>query len=243
MSRLSQLAIGKRSVTLLLAAALFVAGVLAWGSLKQELLPDVSFPIVTVIAPYPGAGAADVTEQVTKPIERAVSGVPGLDQLQSTSANSFTFVVAQFSYGANLDEAVAMIEDNIRTSNLPGGVEPTVAAFNFNAAPILIASVSAQGGTDLEGAAKIARTELIPELLSLPGVATADLAGGLEDRLVVTLDPDRLAEAGVSSQQVVGILQANNLTLPGGELSVDGGRSELREIGRASCRERVLRLV
>ncbi|MDO8485908.1 MAG: efflux RND transporter permease subunit, partial [Candidatus Limnocylindrales bacterium] len=63
MSRLSRLAIGKRSVTLLLAAALFVAGVLAWGSLKQELLPDVSFPIVTVIAPYPGAGAADVTEQ------------------------------------------------------------------------------------------------------------------------------------------------------------------------------------
>ena len=177
MSRLSRLAIGKRSVTLLLAAALFVAGVLAWGSLKQELLPDVSFPIVTVIAPYPGAGAADVTEQVTKPIERAVSGVPGLDQLQSTSANSFAFVVAQFDYGANLDEAVATIEQNIRTSNLPGGVEPTVAAFNFNAAPIVIASVSAQGETDLEGAAKIARTELIPELLSLPGVATADLAG------------------------------------------------------------------
>lgn len=60
---------------------------------------------------------------------------------------------------------------------MPGGVELTVAAFNFNAAPILIASVSAQGDTDLEGAAKIARTELIPELLSLPGVATADLAG------------------------------------------------------------------
>ena len=243
MSRLSQLAIGKRSVTLLLAAALFVAGVLAWGSLKQELLPDVSFPIVTVIAPYPGAGAADVTEQVTKPIERAVSGVPGLDQLQSTSANSFTFVVAQFSYGANLDEAVAMIEDNIRTSNLPGGVEPTVAAFNFNAAPILIASVSAQGGTDLEGAAKIARTELIPELLSLPGVATADLAGGLEDRLVVTLAPDRLAEAGVSSQQVVGILQANNLTLPGGELSVDGGRIPVSTIGRFESVEQIRSLV
>ena len=54
MTRLSQLAVAKRSVTLLLAAALFVAGILAWGSLKQELLPDVSFPIVTVIAPYPG---------------------------------------------------------------------------------------------------------------------------------------------------------------------------------------------
>jgi HAE1 family hydrophobic/amphiphilic exporter-1 len=243
MSRLSQLAIGKRSVTLLLAAALFVAGILAWGSLKQELLPDVSFPIVTVIAPYPGAGAADVTEQVTKPVERAVSGVPGLDQLQSTSANSFAFVVAQFDYGADLDGAVAAIEENIRTANLPSGVEPTVAAFNFNAAPILIASVSAQGGTDLEGAAKIARTELIPELLSLPGVATADLAGGLEDRLVVTLDPDRLAEAGVSSQQVVGILQANNLTLPGGELSVDGARIPVSTIGRFESVEQIRSLV
>lgn len=79
MSFLSQLAVSKRSVTLLLAIGLFVAGVLAWGSLKQELLPDVSFPIVTVVAPYPGAGAADVTEQVTKPLERAVSGVTGLD--------------------------------------------------------------------------------------------------------------------------------------------------------------------
>ena len=87
MTRLSQLAVSKRSVTLLLAAALFVAGILAWGSLKQELLPDVSFPIVTVVAPYPGAGASDVTEQVAKPIERAVSGVPGLTQLRSTSAN------------------------------------------------------------------------------------------------------------------------------------------------------------
>ena len=60
MTRLSLLAVSKRSVTLLLAVALFIAGILAWGNLKQELLPDVSFPIVTVIAPYPGAGAADV---------------------------------------------------------------------------------------------------------------------------------------------------------------------------------------
>ena len=126
MNALTRLAVGKRSVTLLLAAGLFVAGILAWGGLKQELLPDVSFPIVTVIAPYPGAGAADVTEQVTKPLEHAVSGVAGLDQLQSTSSNSFAFVVAQFDYGINIDEAVSTIEENIAAANLPSGVDPTV---------------------------------------------------------------------------------------------------------------------
>jgi HAE1 family hydrophobic/amphiphilic exporter-1 len=101
MTRLTQLALGRRSVTLLLTAGLFIAGISSWGSLKQELLPDVSFPIVSVIAPYPGAGAADVTEQVTKPLERAISGVTGLTQLQSTSANSLGFVIAQFDYGAD----------------------------------------------------------------------------------------------------------------------------------------------
>ena len=243
MSFLSQLAVSKRSVTLLLAIGLFVAGVLAWGSLKQELLPDVSFPIVTVVAPYPGAGAADVTEQVAKPLERAVSGVTGLDQLQSTSANSFAFVVAQFDYGADLDEAVATIEENLRTAGLPDGVEPTVGAFNFSAAPILIASVSAQGQTDLEGAAAIARAEIVPELLSLPGVATAELTGGLEDRLVVTLDPELLADAGVSSQQVVGVLQANNLTIPGGELPVEGVEVPVSTIGRFESIEQIEGLV
>ena len=59
MNRLSEFAVAKRSVTLLLAAALFVAGISAWGSLKQELLPDIEFPVITVVAPYPGAGSQD----------------------------------------------------------------------------------------------------------------------------------------------------------------------------------------
>ena len=169
MSRLTRFAVARRSVTLLLASAFFIAGIAAWGSLKQELLPDVSFPVVSVIAPYPGAGASDVTEQVAKPIERAMSGVPGLTQLQTTSANSLAFAVAQFDYGTNLDEAVATIEENLRSTPLPDGVEPTVGSFDFNAAPVVVASVSAQGETSLDQAAEIARTELIPETPLAPG--------------------------------------------------------------------------
>ena len=169
--------------------------------------------------------------------------MPGLTQLQSTSANSFAFVIAQFDFGADLDEAVASIEENLRSAGLPAGVEPTVGAFNFNSAPVVVASVSGAGDTDLEAVAQIARTEIIAELQSLPGVAGADLAGGLEDRLVITLDPVRLAEAGVSSQQIVGILQANNLTLPGGELSVDGERIPVSTIGRFASVEEIEGLV
>ncbi len=120
MSRLSELAISKRSVTILLAAALFIAGVSAWGSLKQELLPDIEFPIITVIAPFPGAGSADVADQVAEPIERAISGVPRLETVQSTSANSIALVIAQFAYGTDVKEATAAIEAGIADAGLAG---------------------------------------------------------------------------------------------------------------------------
>ena len=128
MSRLSAIALSKRSVTLLLAGALFIAGVSAWGSLKQELLPDIEFPVITIVAPYPGAGSEDVAEQVAAPIERAVSGVPRLETVQSTSANSIALVIAQFEYGTDVKEALAAIEEGIADAGLPESVEPTASA-------------------------------------------------------------------------------------------------------------------
>ena len=81
MNWITRAAVSRRTVTLLLATGLFVAGILGWGSLKQELLPDVSFPVATVIAPFPGSGADDVATQVVEPIERAVQSVAGRLQL------------------------------------------------------------------------------------------------------------------------------------------------------------------
>ena len=82
---LTKLAVARRSVTILIALAVFGGGVASWGNLKQELLPNIDFPIVTVIAPYPGAGTADVAEQVASPIEAAVAAVPGVESLRSVS--------------------------------------------------------------------------------------------------------------------------------------------------------------
>jgi HAE1 family hydrophobic/amphiphilic exporter-1 len=118
-SRLTEFAVKNRSVTILLTIAIFIAGIYSWQGLKQELLPDIDFPVITVIAPYPGSGAQDVTDQVTKPIERAISGIPRLERLQSTSANSLSLVVAQFSFGTNVKEVRSAIEQNLAAAGLP----------------------------------------------------------------------------------------------------------------------------
>ena len=243
MSRLTELSVAKRSVTLLLAVGLFFAGVSAWGSLQQELLPDIDFPVITVIAPYPGVGAADVTEQVTKPIEQAISGVPRLEALSSSSANSIAIVVAQFEFGTDVKEVRSTIEQNLQSAGLPPSVAPQVAALNINASPVIIASVAGVGEDGLDAAAEVARNDVVPALQAIDGVATVDLTGGLETQAVVTLDPAKLIETGISVAQVTGILTANNLTLPSGQISSDGTNIPVSTIGTISSIAQIENLV
>ena len=243
MNRLSQFAVAKRSVTLLLAAGLFVAGISAWGSLKQELLPDIEFPVITVIAPYPGAGSQDVADQVAVPIEQAISGVPRLKTVQSTSANSIALVIAQFEYGTDVKEALAAIEEGMADAGLPDNVDPTASALNINASPVVIASIAATSEDGLEAAAEIARTEIIPELQAIEGVSRADVTGGLEQRMLITLDPTKLAESGVSVAQISGVLTANNLTLPSGQLTDEGTKIPVSTIGQLTTEDQVRDLV
>ena len=243
MNCLSELAVSKRSVTLLLAGALFIAGISAWGTLKQELLPDIEFPVITVIAPYPGAGSQDVADKVAVPIERAISGVARLDTVQSTSANSIALVIAQFEYGTDVKEALAAIEEGIADAGLPDGVDPTASALNINASPVMIASIGATSEDGLEAAAEIARTEIVPEIAAIEGVSRADVTGGLETRLTITLDPDKLAESGVSVAQLTGVLTANNVTFPSGQLSDDGTEIPVSTIGQLTSEEAIEDLV
>ena len=243
MSRLSQLAVAQRSVTLLLAVALFIAGISAWGSLKQELLPDIDFPVITVVAPFPGAGATDVSEQVSKPIERSIQSVPRLTSLRSTSANSIALIVAQFSFGTDVKAVQATIEQNVANLGLPASVDPQISALNINSSPVVIASIAATSATGLDAVAKIANTEIIPQIQSLDGVAAADLTGTTVPQVTITLDPAKLSDAGVSVQQITGVLTANNITVPAGQLQADGTRIPVSTIGALTSIDQISNLI
>ena len=243
MSRLSEFAVSKRSVMLLLAGALFIAGILAWGNLKQELLPDIEFPVITVIAPLPGAGAADVADQVTKPIERAISGVPNLKSLQSTSANSLALVVAQFAFGSDVKEIRAAIEANLQNAGLPQTVTPQVTALDINASPVIIASIAATSQDGLAAAADVTQNAIKPALLGIDGVGSVDVTGGEEQRIQITLDPEKLAANGVSLAQVTGVLAANNLTFPSGQITTEGSKIPVSTIGRIGSVDEITGMV
>ncbi len=225
MIRLTQFALREKSVMILLAVGIFLAGIYSWGQLRQELIPDIELPFVTIITPLPGAGAEDVASQVTEPVERSLANVPRMETMQSTSSNSLSLVFAQFDFGTDLKETIDNVEAAVAQAELPEGVEPQVSSFDFNSQPIIVATVAPVEGVDPVEAAAITRDEVVPALLGIEGVSTAELTGGATPILDIVLDPAKMAEHGISLQQVQGILFANQITIPSG--SIDEGSLRL----------------
>jgi HAE1 family hydrophobic/amphiphilic exporter-1 len=213
--RLTQLAIAKRSVTVLITLGLLLAGVFSWASLKQELLPDIQFPFIVVVTPMPGASAQDVSTQVTQPVERSIGSVPRLEHVSSSSVNSLSIVVASFTYGTNIKETTATIDANVKAIGL--STPPTIQSFDINAFPSLIVAIRNTGSTTTDQLNSLAATTIVPALQGLDGVSKVDLSGQTQYRLVLKLDPAKLASNSVTIGQIQYAL-ANNGVLPAGSV-------------------------
>ena len=123
MIQLTEQALKRPSITLIVTMAIVVYGIITIGSVKQELFPSLSFPIVSVTTTYPGASAEIVDQDVTGPIENAISGIQGIQSSQSTSAEGFAFTIIQFDVNADLKEAKANVQDKVNALRLPQGVQ------------------------------------------------------------------------------------------------------------------------
>jgi HAE1 family hydrophobic/amphiphilic exporter-1 len=219
--RLTQLAVGKRSVTVLITLAALLGGVFSWSQLKQELLPDIQFPYVVVITAMPGASAQDVATQVTEPVERAIGSVPRLQHVNSSSVNSLSIVVASFTYGTDVKETKATVEADLQGLSLPGGSSPSVMSLDINALPPITVAIQGTGSTSQAALNAIAMGTIVPALQSLDGVSKVDLSGATAERVLISVDPAKLAESGVTIAQIQQVLQANNLILSAGSLPTD----------------------
>jgi HAE1 family hydrophobic/amphiphilic exporter-1 len=216
--RLTELAVAKRSVTVLITLGLLVGGLFSWSQLKQELLPDIQFPFVVVITPMPGASAQDVATEVTEPVERSIGSVPRLTHINSSSVNSLSIVVASFTYGTDVKETKAAVTTDVQGLTLPSGATPSVMSLDINALPPITVAIQGTGSTTQAELNAVAVSTILPSLQSLDGVSGVDLSGALAQRVLISLDPAKMADDGVTISQIQGVLQANNLILPAGSL-------------------------
>ena len=149
MDRITKFSLKNPTVIIVATLLVIFGGIYAAGELKRETMPDVSIPFAAVVTPYPGAAPTDVNDKVSTPLETAISGVQGMTNMTSTSADSVSVVVAEFEFSHDMDEAEAEISKAISDVELPENViEPEITRISFGSSPIL--KLSAAGGESPE---------------------------------------------------------------------------------------------
>ncbi|GAA4228975.1 HAE1 family hydrophobic/amphiphilic exporter-1 [Streptosporangium album] len=221
MTALARLSLANRSLVIMIAVVLSAFGAFAIPSLKQQLLPSLSFPGAFVVAPYQGASPEIVEDQVTKPIEDSFQGLEGVTEVTSTSREGMSQVQVAFEYGTDIDAAVAKMQQAVARidAQLPDGVDPQVLAGGTDDIPVLVLAV--ESGDDERAMADKLQRIVVPELQGVEGVREATVTGTRAETVVITPDVKKLAARGLAPTAVADALRANGQSVPAGSLVQD----------------------
>ena len=232
----------RRKVTI----AMFTLGIILFGfvslsRLKINLLPELSYPTLTVRTAYEGAAPAEIENLVTKPIEEALGVVKNVEQVRSISRTGQSDVTLEFAWGTEMDFASIDVREKLDALQLPLEVErPIILRFDPTLDPIMryaffvdeeekneegnvnFASLDETNTigniNNLKKLRRFADEQIKKELESSTGVASVKISGGLEEEIQVAIDQERLSHLGISLEQVTRILGAENINLSGGKL-------------------------
>ncbi len=207
----------RAGIVLALVVLLIGYGIYSALHVKQELIPDISFPVLTVIAQSPGSQPQDLVANVSQPIESAVANIDGLHQRSSTSVEGLSVVLLNFNYGTNLKTAESQVKDALTSAHLAPTVTTSILKFDPSIIPIVDFSV--QGDLSPAEVHKLAQDQIVPNLQKINGVGSVDVSGGALTEVVVTLDRQKLLDSGLTYDQVAQALRANNVVLPSGQLA------------------------
>ena len=204
-------------VVALLILLLTAAGLFSFFTLPRENSPEVKIPIAVVSTVYPGASPSDVEELVTKKIETQIAGLQNLDTVTSTSANSVSSIVVQFTASADINESIRSLRDKVNDAvpNLPSDVPnpPTVTQISLDDQPIMQFAIT--GPYDGFTMYKYAQT-LQDQLQELSGVRQVNISGGDQKEYMVAYRPSSLVNYGISPAQANAAIAGTNLAIPSG---------------------------
>ncbi|BCW71894.1 efflux RND transporter permease subunit [Arthrobacter sp. NicSoilB8] len=222
MFRLAKLSLANRALIALITVFASVFGVITMSSLKQELIPSIEFPQITVITSMPGASPEVVDKQISAPLETALNSVEGLESTSSTSRNGVSQITLALTYGSNLDRARNQIDRAISNARqaLPKDVQPQAIAGSISDFPIVFLAVSSDKPLS-ELNADLARLS-VPRLQKLDGVRGADVTGGATQHIQILPRPGDLAESGASIQSISDALKNNGSLVPAGTVEEQG---------------------
>ena len=206
-----------RVTTLMAVIMLSIFGVVFTTQLQLALLPDMEAPAALVMCYYNGATPTDMEELVTRPLESAIMSVPGVDGVQSSSADGMTQVQITYVEGTNLDIAATKLREQFDRISLPDGATDPIIV-NINIGDLMPSALIALRGEDLSSIQALAEDTVAPALERIEGVAQVSISGGVTQQIAVEVDSTRASSFGLSNSYIAQMLAAENLLYPGGDM-------------------------
>ncbi|MQY33010.1 Swarming motility protein SwrC [Streptomyces sp. RB17] len=222
MSWLSRFSLRQRALIGLMSLVALVFGLIAIPQIKQQLLPTINLPMVSVIAPYQGASPDVVEKQVVEPIENNLQGVSGVKGVTSTASEGNAVIMASFDYDNDTKQIVSDVQQavNRARNQLPDDVDPQVVSGSTDDMPTVVLAVTSD--KDQQALADQLDNTVVPTLKDIDGVGRVQVTGVRDVQVTVTADDGRLARAGLTSAALGQALQAGGATVPAGSFDEDG---------------------
>jgi len=233
--------------TTMVTITVLLFGLVAALRLPVELLPDLSYPTITVRTTDPDAAPVELEELVTRPIEERVGAVPGIVSVESVSREGQSDVVLDFAWGTPMDRAMADVREKLDRVELPTTAQrPVLLRYDPSQEPIIRLALRRADDDgvnltqeDLARMRDVADRHVKRELEKIIGVAAAELHGGELDEVLVELDPARLAALGLTAAQVVDAIRRDNVNVPGGAVTEREDRYLVRTLHEARAPEEI----
>lgn len=231
MSWLSRFSLAQRALIGLISIIALVFGAIAIPQLKQQLLPSIELPMVSVLAPYQGASPDVVEKQVVEPIEASLESVDGITGVTSTASEGNAVIMASFDFGGqDTQQLVADIQQAVNRAGpqLPEDVDPQVIAGSTDDIPTVV--LAATSDEDQQALADRLERTVVPALEDIDGVGQVSIDGVRDLQVSVTPDEKKLAAAGLNAMSLSEALKAGGATVPAGSFSEDG-KSRTVQVG------------
>lgn len=213
-------------LTILLMVFTLFAGMMALMITPREENPQITVPAANVFVEYPGAGAVEVEEHISKPLEALLWELPGVEEVHSVSMDSLSIVSVRFYVGQNKEDSLMRLYDKIM-SNLDikpeTASDPIVKPMDVDDVPIVAVTLSSKTHTD--GELRTIADDVLDYLRRIPGTANPHIVGGARRQVNVTFDPEKLAQYRLDAAQIVGAIRMSNSNLPVGDFEQDGIRN------------------
>lgn len=227
-------AIHRPVLTTMIFVALLILGAVAFTRLQVDLLPEIEFPSVSIVTTYEGAGPEEIETLITRPIERAVGTISGIERINSLSAEGRSRVSLRFVWGTDIAEALNDVRAAVERvkANIPEDADsPVVYKFDIGNMPVLFLGVA--GTLEVGQLLQLTEMELGPRLERIDGVASAEVRGGQKREIHILLNTQRLKALNIAPQAVVDALRQQNRNVPVGVIEQFDDNILMRSVGEA----------